>query len=86
MDVEKKYTLQVLRFLKSKHCIKSFIHNTEKRNDVSIKNINDLNEYFYELSFPLNPIDKSFCWSETKEGHSYWSRLNNELYSILHHI
>lgn len=84
MIVNKTYTLTVLRFLKSKHCLKRFIINTEKRNGITINNIDDLDKYFYELSFPLNIIDKSFCWAETNEHHNYWSRLNGELYQILY--
>lgn len=67
------------KFLEKNNCLGKFIKNTTRRKlehhdkDWVIKRIhNDIND-----SNPY-PIDCTFCWERTSEGHTYWKNLNDK--------
>ena len=68
-----------LRFLKENHCFGKYLRafNAEYEDYRS----NDFIKRQCE-SCNYGIIDNSFIWSDTREGHDYWSNLNNEFRSL----
>ena len=63
-----------LRFLKEHHCFSKY-----QRALFEAKNYRDNNFIKRQCEIcNFGIIDNSFIWSDTKEGHDYWSNLNYE--------
>ena len=74
-----KLKIEFIRFLKNENIYIKFLRNFEKRDNWNshFKNMDDV---FYSCAkhSVKNVIDKSFRWSDTLEGFSFWSDKNNK--------
>jgi hypothetical protein len=75
-------------FLVTQHCYDSFINNLRHNGPWWIRSLNVSNEerlrcWMYYMGIQGNAIDRAFTWIDTREGHSYWSELNDSLYDVL---
>src|SRR5690554_3221376 len=59
-------------FLKKNRCLKAFNGNLSKRNDVG-----GVNEYLWTVR-PKDYVSAAFTWSETEQGHDYWSKIHEK--------
>ena len=67
---------ETLKILDSMHIIESWFSELNKRLGYSA--IEDLIRYMVSNRlYGLGMIDKSFLWSETEQGHGYWSDANS---------
>lgn len=76
---KKKYLKIFLEFMKTNHCLHEFLFNCLEQYEQKINNISDLENYFEYKRYTTEIINFSFCWTETKQGHNYWQKLNIEL-------
>ena len=75
-------------FLVTQHCYDSFINNLRHNGPWWIRSLNVSNEerlrcWMYYMGIHSNVIDRAFTWIDTREGHSYWDKLNDSLYDVL---
>lgn len=73
---QNKFVIYVLDYFKSRHILNRYIQNFNLQNSNKINNIFDLKRYIEEKNYPQDLINVSFCWSATKEGHTFWNRHN----------
>lgn len=73
---DKKDVKFLFRFLKSKGLFFKYRKELFKqKNEEAIEKLFENRQgtaHFEEI------IDYSFCWSETEDGHNFWSRINKE--------
>ena len=67
-----------LRFLKENHCFGKYQRALFERSNYRANDFikNECENCNYGI------IGNSFSWSNTKEGHDYWSNLNNEFINL----
>lgn len=80
---KKKYLKIFLEFMKTNHCLHEFLFNCFEQYQIEIKNISDLEKYFENKNYTTEIINFSFSWIETKQGHTYWNKLNRRLVKLL---
>ena len=68
------------RFLKEEGVYQLYIDNLYKNHpttDLDFWNFG-LNAIFIEKEKCAEAINSAFCWSDTIQGHDFWSKLNNK--------
>ena len=62
------------KFLKQKRCLKQFVENRVKlRGDNCPNGGEELLEFLSNTT-----IGSGFCWTQTPQGHNFWSKLEKE--------
>lgn len=80
-----------VRFLKENGCYVKYLKNIKDSiGRYKLMSLNILSKCLLGLqqdqlinnenAYPNEPISRSFLFMNTKEGHSYWQRLNSKLY------
>lgn len=75
-DAEKKNDKpNIVQFLKDNGVYEMFFANLLNK-----KQREDLSQYFLSHFFNVNAISGAFVWSETEEGHAFWSEISEKWY------
>ena len=73
------------KFLKQHRCLKEYVDNVLEQNGCNYVDTYKHDHNIIALIIAAKAsIDWSFTWSDTPQGHSYWSKLDRKFVSLTH--
>lgn len=71
------YRRLLFKFLKENDLYDKWVYNLKKQHPISNKRWwNKMHSYIYSNN-TKQAVDYAFCWSNTLEGHDFWSKIND---------
>ena len=64
---------ELKEYLKTQGCLQEYLDNLKRKNNPKIKLT------LGTCSLKSKVLDKSFCWSNTSQGHFFWSKIHRKL-------